>query len=131
MSPTYLNGTIPIGVVTYATPSLYPAAAATVAAMTVANKVNTCDCEALRTAVVLFSGLDAGILAVALVLLFWRRSKWIKKGASQKQAEYEKVKEKKGLLSRQVARQRTRYVSTVLMRGQAGGGSLGLACSLI
>jgi hypothetical protein len=54
-----------------------------------AATVNTCDCEALRTAVILFSGLNAG-----------------KKGAETKQAEYDRLKgaqkERKGLLWRSV-----------------------------
>ena len=71
-----------------------------------AATVNTCDCEALRTAVILFSGLNAGMLAIALVWVLFRRSKWIKKGAETKQAEYDRLKgaqkERKGLLWRSV-----------------------------
>jgi hypothetical protein len=68
---------------------------------------NTCDCEALRTAVILFSGLNAGMLAIGLVWVMFRRSKWIKKGAETKEAEHERLKgmqkERKGLLLRSVA----------------------------
>ena len=85
-----------------ATPLPHASAATTAVCTDLANTVNTCDCEGLRTAVVLFSGLNAGLLAVGVVLLLWRRSKWIKKGASQKQSEYDKVKERKGLLARWV-----------------------------
>lgn len=46
------------------------------------------------------------MLAIGLVWVLFRRSKWIKKGAETKQAEYDRLnavqKEKKGLLWRSV-----------------------------
>jgi len=100
MSP-YPNSTIyQVGVVTKVTDTIIipnPTAAATAITTEIANSVNTCNCEGLKTAVILFSGLDAGVLAVTLVLLFWRRSKWIKKGAAAAKAGKE---ERKGLLAR-------------------------------
>lgn len=105
MPPTYPNTTtLSIGGVTNTPIPPFTMSVPTAMGTDFADTVNTCDCEALRTAVILFSGMNAGMLAIGVVWVLFRRSKWVKKGAQAKQAEYDKIKgeqkERKGLLWR-------------------------------
>jgi hypothetical protein len=104
MSPIYPNSTVEAA----KTANNPFVSVRTVLATDIANKVDRRDCEGLRTAVILFSGLSAGMLAIGLVCFFMRRSKWIKKGAEAKQAEYDRLKggqkDQKGLLWRSMTR---------------------------